>query len=215
MLNETSENLGTEQTYSPIDDGGNTPPFIVDMLHNPPILPGESKEEFLDIYQSYVLMEEGDAFTPIEFMLAWRATVLTYEVVRYERMKIAILRNQHRPATESLLKRTGGFFSTGPGVDAMTSKLADEYYAKSACKAKSDKQFEGAGFAPDAVEGEAFLRALSSLSSIEKLIASAEKRLLSFNKELETRYSARAEKFKANATKVIETAITSAASKQE
>jgi hypothetical protein len=215
MPNETSVNLETEQSELPIDEHGNTPPFIVDMLHNPPILPGESKEEFFEIYQSYEVMEEGDAFTPIEFMLAFRATMLTFEVIRYERMKIAILRNQHRPATESLLRKTAGTFSVGPGGHAMASKKADEYYAKPAYQAASNKQFEAAGFAPDAVDGEAFLRALTSLSSIEKLIASAEKRLFSFNKELELRISARAAAYKANATKVIEAAIKSASQAPE
>ena len=102
MPNNTSENLKTEEAELPIDEHINTPPFIVEMLHNPPILPHESKEGFFEIYQSYEMMEEGDAFTPAEYMLAFRATVLTFELIRYERMKIAILRNQHRPATEPL-----------------------------------------------------------------------------------------------------------------
>jgi hypothetical protein len=209
MLNNATENLETEQAELPIDEHGNTPPFIVEMLHNPPILPNESKEEFFEIYQSYEMMEEGDAFTPAEYMLAFRATVLTFELIRYERMKIAILRNQHRPATESLFRRTGGIFSAGRGSEAIASTGADKYYTDTAYKKKSDQKFAAAGYAPDAVDGEAFLRSLPSLASIERLIASAEKRLFNFIKAHEARYSARAAQIKATATKVIENATKS------
>ena len=47
------------------------------------------------------------------------------------------------------------------------------------------KMFEKAGYPPNAVEVEAFQRALPTLATIERLIVSAQKRLDRFLKELE------------------------------
>ena len=111
-----------------------------------------------------------------------------------------------RPTTPCSLD----FRSAGRGSEAIASTYADKYYTDTAYKKKSDQKFAAAGYGSDAVDGEAFLRSLPSLASIERLIASAEKRLFNFIKELEARYSARAARFKATATKVIEDATKSA-----
>ena len=57
--------------------------------------------------------------------------------------------------------------------------MSDPAYRKTAAKS-----FEVAGYGQDAVEAEAFSRALPEISVIERLIVSAQRRLNAFLKEL-------------------------------
>jgi hypothetical protein len=68
---------------------------------------------------------------------------------------------------------------------------ATKYFADPAFKAKADKAFEEAGYPPDALEGEAYARALPSLSVIHRQKAVNRKALFSILKELESRYASR------------------------
>ena len=54
------------------------------------------------------------------------------------------------------------------------------------------KMIENAGYPPNAVEVEAFQRALPALATIERLIVSAQKRLDKFLKEMEDSEAAEA-----------------------
>jgi hypothetical protein len=68
---------------------------------------------------------------------------------------------------------------------------ARKYFADHAFKASADKAFEAAGYSSDALEGEAYLRALPSLGILHRQKAANRKALFSILKELETRYSSR------------------------
>lgn len=183
-----------------------TPEVIRGIIDDPPILPNEDTGEFERLFESFEMTDVGDASTPTEFLMVFRATVLTLEIIRLERTKIAILRNQHRPATESFFRKIAPALPLEP-IHIGARRDADKYYADDSYRTKSDQRFEAAGYAPDAADGEAFLRALPQLATIERLIASAEKRLFNFLNELERRYATRSAKLKSAVKKAIIDAV--------
>src|SRR3954447_16246963 len=68
------------------------PLLVRKWLKNPPLLPSESRTDFMEIFRSYELTHAGKAGNGAEYWMVWRATVLTMEIMRYERMKVAIMR---------------------------------------------------------------------------------------------------------------------------
>jgi hypothetical protein len=68
---------------------------------------------------------------------------------------------------------------------------ADGWFRDADFRERAAKGFEAAGFASNAVEAEAFQRSLPALATIDRLIASAQKRLMSLLKDLERRYGSR------------------------
>ncbi|MGY4258899.1 hypothetical protein ACVI1L_005967 [Bradyrhizobium sp. USDA 4516] len=177
------------------------PLFVRAWLKNPPLLPGESRLELIEIFRSYEQTRAGKAETEAEYWMVCRATTLTAEIMRYERMKVTIMRLQERPAVETMLQKThpgAAVADAAAGVRAKCHLDADKYYADPKHKEKSSKDFESAGFGPHAVEGEAFILSLPSLATLEKMIASKEKRLQNIAKELEARYLMRAEQRPSN-----------------
>jgi hypothetical protein len=206
----TSEgsDLNEEETENEeeLDDGDYRPSFIRRLMDNPPLLPSESRDEFWQVCEAFEYSHTGRAKTVVEHVMVYSAAVLTWEVMRYHRMKIAIMRNQQRPALESLFRKT----HDGAAMEGVTSGLrisanlsAKEWFADSASRAISAKGFEAAGYGPDAVEGEAFQQSLGSLATIENLIVSAQKRLMVFMKDLESRYGSRAAEMRITSLHVI------------
>jgi hypothetical protein len=177
------------------DDTDYTPRFINRLLQNPPLLPNESRDEFWQVFEDFEYIDLGRAKTVTEYMLVYSATVLTWEVMRYDRMKIALMRNQQRPALESLFRKTH--------EGAAANQNAKEWFVSPASRAAAARNFEAAGYAPEAVEAEAFQRSLAALAIIERLIASAQKRLLVFLKDLEKRYGARGAEMRVTAAHAI------------
>ena len=67
------------------------------------------------------------------------------------------------------------------------SQKARKWMSDPAFRKTASKSFEAAGFGQDAVEAEAFSRALPEISTIERLIVSAQRRLNDFLKQLTDR----------------------------
>src|SRR5258705_11504897 len=101
----------TIENNQPRDAGGNEqrkarkiPGVILRLLGRAPILPTESVEEFLDIFESF-----DSTFSPrsvLDFYLVFDITVLTFEVVRYRRLRIEIFKNLERPVVEDFFRKT-------------------------------------------------------------------------------------------------------------
>ena len=175
-----------------LDEHDYTPSFIKKLFDEPNRLPPEYREEFGCTFDEFEYMHSGRAKTKLEYILVAEATKLTLSIGRYERMKGAILLNQQRPAAENLFRKThesAAMKNAEVGLRAAAQVSAKKYFSDAAFKANADQTFEAAGYAPDAIEGEAFLRALPSLAVIERQIASAQKRLFAMLKDLEVRYA--------------------------
>jgi hypothetical protein len=176
------------------DENDYAPGFVEQLLRNPDRLPRNFREDFVRIFESFEWSHHGRAKTAIEYMLVTEATKLVLTLTHLDRMEDTILLNQQRPAVESLFRRThegAAMQNVEAGIRSAAVISANEYFADPAFKLKADKSFEAAGYAPNALEGEAYLRAQSSLAIIHREKAVNRKALFNILKDLETRYSSR------------------------
>ena len=170
------------------------PSFIKNLLDNPELLPREIRKDFASVFEVFEFTHRGRAKTAHEYMLVNEATKLTLSLQHLDRVENAILINQQRPAIKSLFRKThdgAAMKGAGAAIDIEATLSGKNYFADPVFKAKADKAFEAAGYAPNALEGEAYQRALPSLTVIHRQKASDRKALLSILKELEARYNSR------------------------
>jgi hypothetical protein len=113
-------------------------------------------------------------------LATYQATVLTWEVLRYQHMKIGVLRSHERAALESLLRKIQVRTASKGVAEAIAKsearQLAAPWFKDPASRPPMMKAIENAGFPPNALEVEAFQLALPALATIERLIVSAQKR---------------------------------------
>jgi len=152
----------------------NYPLILKRLLDTPQLLPHESSKEFLQLFASFE--DYGKPQNPRSYLAAYQATVLTWEVLRYQHMKIGVL-DSH--------------------------ELAAPWFKDPASRPPMMKAIENAGFPPNALEVEAFQLALPALATIERLIVSAQKRLDKFLEELERTAKANARALRVAAEKAI------------
>lgn len=199
MTNKASNELpqiseavtNSEEGY---DDVDYAPGFIKKYLDNPELLPRYISEDFLSVFEDFESTHCGRAKTTFEYILVSEATKIVLSLHHLDRLRGVTLVNQQRPAVESLFRKTheGAALKNADGaIHAEAILNATRYFADPAFKAMADKKFEAAGYAPDALEGEAYLRAQSSLVMIQREQASNRKALFSILKDLELRYASR------------------------
>jgi hypothetical protein len=172
------------------------------LLAAPPLLPNEKLKDFMQLFES--LEAYGKPRTDRDTMAVYQATVLTWDVLRYQDMKVGVLRSHQRAALVSLLSKTHeGAAIKGAEAAVMidADQKATRWFADPASRPAMAKMIENAGYPPNAVEVEAFQRALPTLATIERLIVSAQKRLNSFLKDLEQTSSGTAEALRSATTK--------------
>jgi hypothetical protein len=153
------------------------------------LLPGESDDEFMSMF--FDLERHFKIKNVMEYWILFDLTTLLWEIFRYRRMKIGIIRNHQRAAVESLFRKTHN--------GRVPPNAVEDYFSDPVFRAETCKAFEEVGFSPDAVEVEAFQRSLAPIAEIERLIASAQKRVAAFTKDLEKRYADRGARVRAAA----------------
>lgn len=166
------------------------PRFIQKQLDNPPLLAEESRVEFKSLFSD----QEGPK-TAAEYAIVYQATVLTWNLQRLERMRVALIRHQRPAAVAALLRRTGEYSESEPGSLAFheANVEAQTYFVSDDAKKKTEGKFIAAGYTPDAVDVEAFQLALPNIAVIDRQVAVAQKQLMAFLKELDRRYRNRAQ----------------------
>ena len=170
------------------------------------LLPYENREEFLQLFDS--LEVYGKPQNSRDYLAVHQATVLTWDILRYQEMKIGMLRSHQRPALESLLRkiqvRTMPKKGIGEAVaQSEARQLAAPWFNDPASRPAMMKTIKMAGYPPNAIEVEAFQLALPALAKVDGLIVSAQKRLDVFLKELEKTSKASAEALRLATEKAI------------
>ena len=193
--NPSLEEAEATEDFDDWDDGPGMieiPSAIERMLKNPPLLPNESKEEFDTVYDDF--LDPLAPETVPQHWLVWNSAILTWESMRYRRMKIAYMLSQRRAAVGALIRKSfrssamRAVREAGSDIDDNIERyFSDPKYQRLVAKALED-----AGYTADAIESETFTRSLQGLLQIEKLIASAEKRLMLFFREKEKIHGDRA-----------------------
>jgi hypothetical protein len=175
------------------------------LLETPQLLPHENSQEFLQLFDR--LEDYGKPENPRDYLVVYQATVLTWEILRYQRLKVGVLRSHQRPALESLLRKSHVHAATKGGgerfVQVEAHKDATKWFADPASRPALMNAIEKAGYPADALEVEAFQLALPTLAPIERLIVSAQKRLDLFLEDLERSAEARALAIRLAAEKAI------------
>jgi hypothetical protein len=175
------------------------------LLDTPTLLPHENSKEFLQLFDS--LEDYGKPQNPRDYLAVYQATVLTWDVLRYQSMKIGVLRSHQRAALESLLAKKHAHAVTKGGTELFVKNEARNdaarWFADPAARPAMMEAIKNAGFPPNALEVEAFQLALPALATIERLIVSAQKRLDLFLDELERTAKANARALRVAAEKAI------------
>jgi hypothetical protein len=158
------------------------------LLHTPQLLPHESAKEFIQLFES--IDDYGKPQTTRDYMAVYQATVLTWDILRYQKMKVGVLCSHQRPALESLLRKIQVRPASKKGISETVAQsearqLAAPWFKDPASRPAMMHAIENAGYPTDALEVEAFQLALPALATIERLIVSAQKRLNVFLDDLE------------------------------
>jgi len=103
--------------------------------------------------------------------------VLIWNLQRLERMRVGIIRHLHPAAVAALLRRTSKYGDAEPSSIAYqtASAEADAYFTSEEGKKQMLERFAGSGYAPDAIEIEAFQQALPHLAIIDRQISAAQR----------------------------------------
>jgi hypothetical protein len=176
------------------DDADYMPDFVRELIDNPPILPGESEDAFIQLFESFEFDYKQRPKSDFEYMLTYQATVAAWELLRFERMKVAIVMSERRSAVESLHRRSATAPSTQGECDDVKKSARSGgvmYFTDPEYRKKFAEKLERDGFGTNGVEAAAFLRALGPLTTIDRLIKSAEKRLADCMKKLDAAYALR------------------------
>ncbi|WP_338699173.1 hypothetical protein V5279_16805 [Bradyrhizobium sp. 26S5] len=175
------------------DDTDYTPDFIEDLLDDPPILPNEDKDKFNQLFESFEQNQQRPK-TDFEYLLTFQATIAAWELMRYEGLKIAIIAKERPGAVKALYRRYAVDKVAQSEVDQSTLSARNDamrHFVDPEYQKVFMQKLECDGFGRSAVDAEAFGRALNSLSAIDLLIQSAEKRLADCLKRLEEAYRGR------------------------
>lgn len=184
-----TEDTKTEDTKTGSASWDGVPEPIRNLLYNPPILPHESENAFFELFHS--LESYANPENIIEYQQVYTATVSKWEVDRYRLMAVSATTNQQQAGLAWLFEQTDetAFGKFGEiGANRTARKKAMRCFTDSVYREEIYEDFESRGFDPD---GKPFLLSLSSLATIERLLASSEKRYVATMKELEKRMAAR------------------------
>jgi uncharacterized protein YdiU (UPF0061 family) len=188
------------------------PFFIQKQLENPPVLPGENPRDFRALFYEIEDSAEGGAKSAADHMIDYQATVLIWNLQRIERMLVALIGHMRSTAVVALIGRSSEDGEPEPGSHFYRLDRAEalEYFSSEEAKKRIQERFVKAGYAPDAVEVEAFAQALPQIISLNRQQTAARQQLLAFLKEIDRRNSRRAKELRKVADKVMSRAGDSA-----
>ena len=181
------------------------PDVLRNRLHSLQLLPNEKLEDFFELFES--LEDYLKPETSWDYLVTYQATTLTFEILRYNEMKVGVLRNHQRSAFDSLVRKVQ-VRRADKGNESVArteaNQFATQWFSDPASRPAIRKLFEKAGYPPNGVEVEAFQLALPILVPIERLIASAQKRLDQYLKGVEKTSKASAEALRVATTKAVD-----------
>ena len=198
-------NNDVKLTTTPIEEKPNESPrskwpkMIQKLFIWPPLLPDENEEDFEELFDSFV--KAVGAETVIEFYQAYDVAILTWEIQRYQHTRMKLIGNHTRQAVKNTFE-TMLTDQSPVAAEAIvkhdTATKTERFFSDPRFRAQAVAEFDQVDYS---IEAATFALALPEIVAIERLIASAQKRLLSFLNNLEKRCATRAEKLCATAAK--------------
>ena len=141
-------------------------------LQLPPVLNSESAEDQAAIHRE--LVQHIDPRNIIERVYVSEFAKITFEMLRYDRAKTAIINTAFIAALRKVLARVSGCFDDY--VPENIEDLALKYFTSEKARAQVLKKLETFGLDTSAIEAEAIRSCSLELERIEKFSSSLEQR---------------------------------------
>ena len=122
---------------------------LLDSTH---LLPNENAKEFIQLFDSFADYRKPQSVR--DFMSVHQATVLTWDILRCQDMKVGVLRSHQRPALESLLRKTQVGPASKKGISEVVAQskareLAAPWFKDPASRPAMMKMIQNAGYPPN------------------------------------------------------------------
>ena len=166
------------------------------------LLPGESRREFELIRQ--MIIEEIGPQTNIEWLWTLDLIELSWEILRYRRLKEKTLQVYRGNAIASLLQRLDGAGMPAHSrimVQVHCERAATEWYEDREAASEIEARLEKNGFDSSAINAEVFAQAQQAFGLFDQLMQSAQHRRITLLREIAIRreFEKRARKSRATA----------------
>jgi hypothetical protein len=130
------------------DDTDRTPAFIQTLIDDPPLLPGETLDAFLEVFGSFEFSEGERPTTDAEYLLVYQATLLTWQLIRLERTKVKVVKYQGRFAAEAVYRKSYESLTgeaDSKSVAGAARKSGERYFADPEYRKAFAAKLEAAG----------------------------------------------------------------------
>jgi hypothetical protein len=181
------------------------PRTIRALIETTPLLPGEQRSNFIELFFELGTSPDGESKTAAEYVMILEATKLIFNLQRLERRRVQLIEHLRPAAVLALHIRATKDGIAEPGSIAYSVAKSDTraYFGSEDGRRKSMEAFREAGFSQDSVESESYLQGHPLIIAIERQIVVAERLLMSFLKELDHRYVRRAEEIRRVAARAL------------
>jgi hypothetical protein len=164
-------------------------PAELKMLEEPScLLPGESRHEFKAIQR--MIIEDVGPKTNMEWLWTLDLTELSWEILRYRRLRERILQAYRAKAIAAILQRLDG-----AGIPAQTTNMVQTYSERAAAEwcndpdaaSEIDARLQRNGFDLTTINAEVFLQARESFAWFDAMMHSAQNRRIALLREIAVR----------------------------
>lgn len=197
---EEEEEESIEDIYEALQEDEETrnymPDFIKKELDNPILPLGMTANLFHALFTSVAeRMKPHRPKSDLEFLAVFTAAMAIARLMWLDGLSAGVVNNNRREAVEALDKKLHAVVPASKkekdDYDRFAKEVAMDYFADPDHRKEFSSRLVRGGFGSDAVDTEAFQRALPSLQKIEAMRKSAIKERDQAFKELERAYSAR------------------------
>jgi hypothetical protein len=152
------------------------------------LLPGESRHEFEMVRQ--MIVADVSPKTNLEWLWTIDLVELSWDILRYRRLRERILQAHRAKAIAAILQRLDG-----AGIPAQTRSIVQVYSERAAAEwcydqeatSEIDARLERNGFDLDSINAEVFLQAREAFAWFDGMIHAAQNRRLALLREIAVR----------------------------
>jgi hypothetical protein len=156
------------------------------------LLPGENRRDFELVRQ--MIIEDISPRTNIEWLWTLDLIELSWEILRYRRLKERTLQIYRGNAIASLLQRLDGVGMPSQAriaVRAHSERAASEWCEDREAASEIEQRLERNGFDDSAINAELFVQAQQAFALFDQMMQSAQHRRITLLRELTTRRQAK------------------------
>jgi hypothetical protein len=208
------------ETHGPAEICTHMPAAIRDLLGKPPLLANEDPNQYDAVLAALAREVKPNGVT--ECLLVKDIADLTWEILRYRRIKAAIVNGQFKSALASHLKpaverdlkaaRQGSSYAAKCRAERETpalardesNKLASDYLADTEIREQMDANLNIRGLDTDTMIAEAFVASIDHMEALDRMLGSAEARCNNALREIERRRYALGRALRQSSDQIIE-----------